>query len=197
MSVLDTFPPPSLDVAKWTDYFAGSTASQVGFPEDGYFVHGVDDSGDHVYVESKSKISLPANKYFSVQIMYKDIYYDADQDIRYYFGYRSNQQDGGGNPLYGVDLMLLAEPGGVFFFQQRVIVGGVETISNLLADPTGGADGGFKVIRNGTVYSLYRFDGRWTPVVDVGLGFSGPGYIRFGVMAENVGLAAFPWVAKI
>jgi hypothetical protein len=196
MSVLDSFPPPVLDSTKWSDYQIGSTALQVGFPENGCFVHGVDDHGDHVYVKSKNKITIPANRFFAAKIFYTDLYSDDEHNIRYYFGFRSDQEDGGGNSLFGVDVMMLVEPGPVYTFQQKVITAGIENISSLLIDPTSGANGGFKVIRNGLVYSLYYYNGGWVHLVDVNLGFNGVGYIQFGVQADNPSLSYFPWVAQ-
>lgn len=196
MAILDNFPPPSLDPSKWSSVQQGTTALQVGFPENGCFVHGVDDHGDHVYVSSEGKFYLPANRYFSIHIFYSDIYSDPEQDIRYYFGYRSNQKDGGGDPLYGIDVMLSVEPGPSFVLQKRVISAGVVNISNIVPDPLVGGDGGFRVVRNGTVYSLYRYDGSWIKIDDVDLGFKGAGYVQFGVYAEDGTLLHFPWVAQ-
>jgi len=196
MTVADSFPPPSLDSSKWTEYLIGSTALQIGFPENGCFPHGVDDDGDHVYVESKNKIVFPANRSFSSHIFYSDLYSDAHQNIRYYFGFRSDQQDLSGNPFYGVDVILLVDIGLSYIFQKGIISGGSETISNIMIDPTSGANGGFKVSRSGTIYSLFRYDGGWIHLTDVDLGFNGSGYIRFGVYAEDAALAVFPWVAQ-
>ena len=193
MPVTDTFLPPSLDATKWTSYKTGATALQVGFPTNGCFPHGVDSIGDHVYIESKGKITFSANRYFRAQILYSDAYVDDDEKILYYFGYRSNQQDMFGEPLYGVDLMICSESGPVYTYQKRVISGGSVSVSNIIPNPfvpAASPDGGFRIIRNDTVYSLYQFDGVfWNLLSDVDLGFKGAGYIRFGVYAENPGLA--------
>lgn len=68
MAILDAFAPPSLDTTKWTAYQQGSVALQVGFPKNGCFLLGVDEHLDHIYVESKGKITLPANNYFSIRM---------------------------------------------------------------------------------------------------------------------------------
>lgn len=197
MLITDTFPPPVVDPAKWTSQAAGSLVGLVvGAPVDGFFPIGVDEHDDIVLARSDGKITVPAAKPFTANLYYGDVYDDPEQNIIPFFGWRSSDKDLGGNPLHVVEIQLVVSPGPFYRFQYRIVNNGSESITIIGDDPSGGGDGGFRIVRSGSVYSLYRFDGGWTLLVDVPFPRIGEGFIEFGIKAVDPTLAAFPWVIQ-
>lgn len=192
MLINDTFPKPSLNPLNWTALQQGTVALFVGTPTDGVYPHGVDTPGDSVEVSSESKINIPAGTPFEQWIHYGDVYTDPEQAIIYYLGWRSALKSGGIS-VWGVDVLLAARPGNEFVFQKRVINSGVEVRNTIKSDPALGANSQFKMVRVGSTYSLYYYDGGWVHLEDVVLPYSGIGYVHFGVYAEDP-LIVFPWI---
>ena len=196
----DSFPPPSLDVARWTEDLQGTVSLVVGIPTDGVYPIDVDNAADEVAVHSRTKIYVPTNQPFDSQINYIDPYADAVPPVTriLYFGWRSILE-GAGIPLWGVDVMLRILIGPGYDFLKRVVVNGVTTVTPLIADPTAGADGKFRVERTGYDYKIYYYDGGWVLLDTITLAHIGLGYVRFGVYAEAVAPPAgapFPWILE-
>jgi hypothetical protein len=193
--VSDTFPAPVLNSSLWFSSLAGSVGLTIGSPIDGAYPITVDDDGDEVLISSKNKVTVPGNSSFDSRIFYEDTFTDTEQSIVSFLGWRSLQESGG-NPDYGVDLRLKFSPGPIWTFQQSTIVFSTPSISEITFDPTNGGDGGFRITRAGTIYTLYRYDttgSNWVQLTTVNLGFQGPGYIIFGQFAEDPSEPVIPW----
>lgn len=200
MSVFsDTFPPPSLDTARWTEDLQGSVSLTIGVPTDGVYPVDVDDLFDEAAVHSRTKIYVPANHDFDSQIDYIDPYDEVVPPVTrvIYFGWRSILE-GGGAPLWGVEVMLQVVAGPGYFFQKRVIDNGTVTITALIPDPTVGADGKFRVRRLGSNYEIYYYNGGWVLLDTIALSYVGMGYVRFGVYAESPSPdeEGLPWILE-
>ncbi len=193
--VSDTFPAPALNSSLWFSSLTGSVGLTVGSPIDGAYPETVDDDGDEVLISSKNKVTVPGNSAFDTRIFYEDTFTDTEQAIVSFFGWRSVQESGG-NPVYGVDLRLRFSPGPIWTFQKATIVFSTPSVTDITFDPTNGGDGGFRIVRAGTVYTLYRYNttgSNWVSVTSVNLGFQGPGYIIFGQFAEDPSVPVIPW----
>lgn len=190
--ITDTFPAPALDPLKWTDVQAGNVALVIGNPVDGVYPHGVDENGDEVYIESDGKVMVPAGIPFEQRVFYEDVYQDPEQTLSMSLGWRSELKSGG-NPVWGVDVALTVQPGGIFLFQKSEILSGMGVRSTVLVDPTSGAAGGFRMTRIGSTYGLYYYAGGWVHLTDVTLPYNGPGFVRFGIMAFDAEIT-FPWI---
>lgn len=190
--ITDTFPAPALDPLKWTDVQAGTVALFVGTPVDGVYSHGVDEHGDSVFVESDGKIQIPAGIPFEQRVYYEDVYEDPEQTVSLSLGWRSELKSGG-IPLWGVDVALTVQPGGVFLFQKGEVLAGIGVRSTIIIDPSSGASGAFRVTRIGSTYGLYYRAGGWVHLTDVVLPYNGPGFARFGIEAFDAAIV-FPWI---
>lgn len=194
----DAFPAPFLDATRWTDTQQGTVSLTVGVPSDGVYPVDVDDHLDSVVVSSKGKIITPPNAPFVMDISYEGAFVDPEQDILSFLGWRSNQEYVPNEPAFGVDLILCVKPSGSVILQKRLIVGGVESISDIQNDPHDGAARAFRIERSGTSYLLWQWDGvsSWDLRDTVNLGYQGSGYIVFGQQALDPTLQAFPWISQ-
>jgi len=196
MLITDTFPAPTLDDAKWSDQQTGSVGLVIGSPSDGVYPQNVDDDGDEVVVLSEGKISVPAGQSFDQSIFYENVYTDPDQSIVLFLGWRTYQQAPSGNPAFGIDASLAVLPGPAYYFQKRTFESDTETRDNIIEDELEGADGGFRMERIGSNYSLYRHNGDdWELLQTVHFPHTDTGYVIFGVFAVNPVLS-FPWVLQ-
>lgn len=198
-TITDTFPAPVLDYDKWTDVIVGSSSMVVGTPTDGVYPVDVDDDGDAVVVDSENKIFVPANHDFEFILGYYDVYSDpAPPAIRTLFlGWRSILK-GSGVPLWGVDVLLKVDSGPTYTFQKLTIVNSVVTLTDLITDPTSGADGQFKVERVGDDYKIYYYNSGWVLLDTITLGYKSTGFVQFGVYAGAITppLTGFPWILQ-
>lgn len=198
-SFIDPFPAPQLDALRWSPFLQGSVDVSIGSPTDGVYPLLVDDPNDEVRVYSKNKIYVPANQPFDTSIQYVDTYDDVVPPVtRYiYLGWRSNLE-GSGNPLWGVDVLLRVLGGPTYDFMKKVVEDGVVTTSILIPDPTMGADGQFRIVRNGLDYSIYYFNGSWVLLDTITLANTGLGYVWFGVYAEPAVVpdTVLPWLLQ-
>jgi len=195
--IQDTFPAPSLDPTRWSDIQDGSVSLTIGVPMDGVYPETVDDVGDAVTITSQSKLIVPGVLDFDTSIFYEDFPTDPDQALVAFLGWRSMQLDGSLQPSYGADILLCRKPDAQFFFQRHTISTGVENRSTIIADPASGADGGFRVVRSGFSYRLYRYDAigmTWDLLSTEVVPHVGPGFIVFGLFAEDPMAPGFPWV---
>ena len=193
----DKFEPPLLASDKWTATLNGSVGIDVGTPENGLFPLGLDVLGESVLIDSDGKIPVPSNQPFSLEIGYKEVYIAPPVDVNIFLGWRSVKK-GLGVPLWGVDVLLNISPVSVYTFMKRTIVNGISSVTPLILDPTGGSDGRFKIERNGTVYSLFYYDGGWIHLDDVDLGYMELGFVFFGAFTD-IGLVVpegFPWLLQ-
>lgn len=193
---LDTFPPPTLDPSTWTAQVVGSTSYDVGTPTDGFYPLTVDDIGDSVMVNSDNKIYVPAIHSFEYEIGYVDMYNEvAPSTVRAIFLSWRSILKGGGVPLWGVDVLLKSDAGPTFTFQKRTIENTVVTLSDLIPDPTSGADGKLKIERSGTDYLIYYYNAGWVLLDTIALGYISTGFVMFGVFAGPVPEEEdFPWL---
>lgn len=200
MLIRDDFPAPSIDTNYWTSTVSGAGVSlTVGVPIDGLYFQNVNAVGDEGYLDSDSKLIVPGVADFDSRIAYSGIYSDATESIVTHFGWYSLQQTALGNPLYGATVILCVYPGPQYYFQKSYINSGMLTRDNIKVDPLGGSSSGFRIVRTGTVYYLYYNDtgtGLWSLLNTTDLGYHGPGFVKFGVYAENP-IYAFPWVIHI
>lgn len=195
-TIIDSFPSPSLDATKWNIALEGGASYAVGSPIDGVYPQGIDDQGDGLIVDSEGKIVVPSGS-FDVSIFYADVFVDPEEDIFSFLGWRSNQLDLEGNPAFAVDVLLSARSGPVFEFQKATVNLGSYNRTTIISDPTNGADGGFRIVRNWMNYSLFYFDGvSFQPLAVENIPHNGAGYIVFGQVAESFMLEAFPWVSQ-
>lgn len=196
-TITDTFPGPALDPDKWTAETTGSVSYDVGTPEDGVWPIDVDDDGDEVRVHSQDKIIILTGQDFDVKIFYDGVYTDAEQSILATLGWRSDAESGG-DPVYGVDVLLRSAPGATYTFQKRIINSGSITRDNILEDPQEGADGGFRIAREGLDYLLYRWDpdiDDWSLLDTITLPSAGSGYVTFSLEALDP-VVEFPWILQ-
>lgn len=195
----DSFPAPALDSARWTEFLQGAVSLSIGVPVDGVYPVDVDAINEEAAVHSRTKIYVPANHTFEAKIDYVDPYAEVLPPVtrNIYFGWRSIIE-GGGSPLWGVDVILRVVPGPAYVFLKRVIENGVVTITALIPDPTFGATGKFKIRRSGFVYEIFYYNGAWSILDAISLGYIGLGYIRFGVYAESPPPIeeSFPWILE-
>jgi len=198
--ITDTFPAPTLNSARWASQLNGSVGITIGVPTDGVYPELVDDDGDSVLVTSDGKITAPGGSNFDTSIFYKDVFNDPDQAIVSFLGWRSAQKTGLGESLYGVDVRLRVAPLATSITYQKATASlGAVSVSDILVDPASGADSGLRIQRSGTSYELFRFDNglnAWVSLVSVSLGFSGPGFIVFGQIAEDPFNPVIPWVLQ-
>jgi len=197
--ITDTFPGPTLDVAKWSDDTQGSVSYNVGTPSDGVWPIGVDDHGDLVGVNSDSKIIVPASQDFDARIMYNGMYFDAAQEILAAFGWRTIAKDGGGIPLYGIDIMLVTKPNGsTVQFEKRTLNLGSYVRSVIQPDASSGADGGLRISRAGSSYSLHHFDqaiNDWVVLDVLTIPSVAVGFVQFNLEAVDPSIP-FPWILQ-
>jgi len=194
-TITELFPAPTLDPTRWVSTLQGSTSLTIGAPSDGVYPVGVDDPGDQVTVDSKNRLTVPAGS-FDARIFYDDVFDDIDENISSFLGWRSNQVDGGGMPAFGIDILLCVKPGPVFELQKQTVNLGSVNRGTVINDPLNGGNGGFRVTRSASTYSLYFFNAGWVLLAQEVLPFSGPGFIFFGQLAESPTLQAFPWVPQ-
>lgn len=199
-TITDTFPAPALDPARWTDQLNGSVNLVIGVPSDGVYPENVDDDGDSVLIVSDNKMMVPGGGNFDTHIFYQDTFNDPDQAIVSFLAWRSSQKNGMGQSLYGVDVRLRVDPGGApITFQKAVTTLGVGSVSDIIPDPLGGENSGFRIVRTGTDYEIFRFDtniNNWVSLTTVSLGFAGPGFIVFGQFAEDPFNPVIPWLLQ-
>lgn len=194
----DKFPAPSLDPDRWTSIENGSVSVVIGVPEDGVFPQNVDDIDDAVTISSQEKLIIPGLLDFDVRIFYEDVFTDVSESIVSFLGWRSTQLDNDNESSYGVDVLLCVKPAPDFVFQRHTIVSSVENRSTITPDVSVGGDGGFRVVRSGFNYKLYRFDAEvsneWELLSTEIIPHAGPGFIVFGIFAEDPLSPGFPWV---
>jgi len=194
----DNFPPPVLDAQKWTAQVVGSASYVVGTPVDGVFPENVDDVNDSVLVDSDNKIFVPAIHEFEYEIGYVGLYNNpAPTTVRTVFlGWRSLLK-GSGVPLWGVDVLLKVEAGPTYTFQKQTVEDSVVTLTDLIPDPTSGADGRLRIVRTGASYLIYYYDGGWVLLDTIALGFNSTGFVLFGVFAGPIPEGEdFPWLLQ-
>lgn len=200
MAILsDTFPSPSLDSNRWSSTVAGSGAIAVGSPSDGVYISSIDDDGDSAIIDSDGKLQVAAGQTFDVRIEYNDLDTDPDQNLYAFLSWRSALKSGG-QPVYGIDLVVMRDTGGNYYFQRRTLSSGSPTIwTNIIADPTSGANGKLRITRSGYTYSLYYFDSTltlpdWVFLDTITLGSNGGGFFAFGYFAVNPASPSFPLI---
>lgn len=196
MITTDSFIAPALDATKWNSTLNGTVYLDVGFPVDGVYVHGVDDADDSGVIDSENKIIIPGGVAFDAEVLYEGLYGDLVDNIYTFFGWRSLQKDLGGDPLNGIDVMIKVTPDPFYQFQKRMISWGVENRGDIIDDPNNGADGGFRMTRAGSDYSLFFLDGgSWTLLETINFSYNGSGFFVFGLFAEDPAIV-FPWVVQ-
>ncbi len=200
MSTLtDTFPAPTLNSGTWSSILTGSVGLTIGTPTDGAYPTTIDDHGDEVSITSENKITIPGDTSFDVRIFYEDVFTDPQQNIISYLGWRSLQKNMLLQSMYGLDVRLKATPASTYIFQRLAITLANPVFNDLIFDPSAGGDGGFRITRAGTTYNLYRYDTgilNWVLITSVALGFSGPGFIVFGQIAESPSEPIVPWLLQ-
>lgn len=193
----DAFPPAALNATYWTAGFGNDGSIVVGSPSNGVYPQNLDMDGDSVAVSSANKLIVPGVLNFDMHIYYEDVYTVAGVNIVSLLSWYSMQLDMSGDPAYGISILLCAKPDPEYLFQQVIQNQGAVYRTNLITDPSSGANGGFRIQRTGSQYMLYRYDvglPGWVLLSTETLGHVGPGFIVFGQFAENTEQQGFPWV---